>query len=353
MTFTGKKLFLWFTSLILILACVPSMATPVVPTLDPNAINTEIAQRANAASAQTQAAIPLTPTFTPTLRSTFTPELTSTLMPTIVFPTVTPIRREQYFRVKHDNQLAMFDYKSRTIASDWGGVDLFTPEVVPMFIIPKAGTGTHRTIVDGSWEVYIDTLNNGDKSRLHYLKRNNTALFDGKGFPYLESLTMGGNVVTLIELQGGWGKVNTINYENPGILKSIDYITRPDLVHKFVVVAWDKKTKSTFWTNPPPGEIYWPLVTSQPAWISLERLEPFPSLPMVVTANTDQKIRKTPSVKGEETGSKFLVGETARIVKYYPSGPNVWGQLSGGDWIALLLDYKYPTDWKMETVPPP
>lgn len=352
MTFIGKKIFLWFTTLILILACVPAAATPVPP-LDPNAINTEIAQRANAASTQTQAAIPPTPTFTLTPRNTFTPEPTSTLVPTIVFPTVTPIRREQYFRVKHDSQLAMFDYKSRTIAPDWGGVDLFTPEVVPMFVAPKSGTGTHRTIVDGSWEVYIDNLNGGDKRKLHYLKRDNTALFDHQGFPHLESLTMGGNVITLIDLQGGWGRINTINYESPGALKTFDYITRPDLVHKFVVVAWDKKTKSTFWTNPPPGDIYWPLVTRLPVWLPLERLEPFPSLPMVVTAITDQKIRKTPEVKGDETGSEFLVGDTKRIIEYHPSGSNVWAKLSSGGWIALLLDYKYPTDWKMETVPPP
>lgn len=352
MAFAGKKFFLWFTTLILILACVPAAAAPVPP-LDPNAINTEIVQRANAASTKTQAAIPLTPTFTPTLRNTFTPEPTSTLVPTVVFPTVTPIRREQYFRVKHDSQLAMFGYRSRTAADDWSGIDLFTPEVFSLFVDPTIQSGTHRTVVNGSWEIYIDALNNGDKRKLRYLKRNNTALFDGNGFPDLESKTMGGNVITLVDLQGGWGRVNTINYESPGALKTVDYVTRPDLVHKFVVVAWDKKTKSTFWTNPPPGDIYWPLVTRQPAWIPLEYLEPFPSLPMIVTANTDQKIRKTPEAKGEETGSEFLVGDTARIVEYHPSGPNVWARLSGGGWIALLLNYKYPTDWKMETVPPP
>jgi len=352
MTFTGKKIFLWSIILVLILACVPSAVVPV-PTLDSNAINTAIVQRANVASTQTQAAIPPTPTFTSTPRNTFTPESTFTLVPTILFPTATPFRGKQYFRVKHDSQLEMFDYKSRTAANDWGGVDLFTPEVVPMFIVPKAGAGTHRTDVSGSWEIYINVLNGGNERKLYYLKRNDTALFDHNGFPDLESLTMGGNVVTLIELQGGWGRVNTINYTSPGTLKTVDYMTRPDLVHKFVVVAWDKKTRSTFWTNPPHGDIYWPLVASKDCWIPLERLEPFPSLPLVVTANTEQKVRETPEVKGEETGSIFQVGETGKIVEYFPSGPNVWGRLSYGGWIALLLNYKYPTDWIMETRPPP
>lgn len=352
MTITGKKFILWSMALVLILACAPSMVTPVPP-LDPNAINTSIVQTAEAASIRTQEAIPPTATITSTPRSTFTPEPTYTTVPVIVFPTLTPVQRVGYFRVKHDSQLAIYDYKSRTAAKDWIGVDLFTPEVVPLFIQPALAIGTHRTIVNGTWEVYIDALNGNNKQKLRYLKADNTALFNSAGFPKLESLTMGGNVITLLEIQGGWGRVNTINYTNPGALKEVNYATRPDLVHKFVVVAWKKDTKTTYWVNPPVGELYWPLVASRDVWIQMERLEPFPTLPMVVTAKTTQKIRESPGLDGEETGSEFSEGESGRIVEYHPAGSNVWGRLSGGGWIALLLHWKYPTDWSMATLPPP
>ena len=352
MTYSAKKVFFWFIALILIMACVPSVATPVPP-LDPNAINTYIAQTADAASIQTQEALPPTLTFTPTLRSTFTPEPTFTNVPSIIFPTSTPIQRKQYFRVKHDNQLAEYNYQSRTAAKDWQGFDEFTPEAVPLFAGPNKTYGTHRTIVDGSWEVYMDALNGNDKKKLRYLKLDNSGLFNDTGFPKLESLTMGGNIITLAELQGGFGRVNTIDYKSPGALKDVNYITRPDLVHKFVVVAWNKKNKTTYWVNTPQGSIYWPLVASANVWISLDRIEPFPTLPRVVTAVASQEIRRTPSKDGTKTGTELAEGEFIRIVEYYPSGPDVWGRVSGGGWIALLLNREFLTDWRMETVPPP
>ncbi|MEW5891406.1 MAG: hypothetical protein AB1768_20785, partial [Pseudomonadota bacterium] len=191
-----RTVLLWILALLLMTACMPSAVAPI-PTLDANAIGTFIVQTAQAASAQTQAAIPPTPTITPTLRSTFTPEPTATAVPVIVFPTLTPIQRVQYFRVKHDSQLARYDYKSRTAAKDWGGINLFTPETVPLFVLPSEGSGTHRTVVDGNWETYINFLNNNNEKKLRYLKADDTALFNGAGFPQLESLTMGGNVITL------------------------------------------------------------------------------------------------------------------------------------------------------------
>jgi hypothetical protein len=348
----GKKFFLWGMILMLIMACVPSMVTPVPP-LDPNALNTYIAQTAQAASTQTQQAVPSTLTATSTPRNTFTPIPTNTAIPVISYPTPTPLRRLQYFRVKHDSQLAVYDYKSRTAADDWGGVDRFTPEVVPLFIEPVLAVGTYRTVVNGSWEVYIDMLNGNNKQKLRYLKAHNTALFNKSGFPNMESLTMGGNVITLLEIRGDWGRVKTIDYVHPGVLKDVDYVTRPDLVHKFVVVAWDKQTRSTYWVNPPVGAVYWPLVAGHDVWVQLERLEPFPILPMVVTAKKTQVIRKTPAADGEETGLEFKQGDAGQVVEYYPSASNVWGRLSTGGWIALILNWKYLTDWSMATLPPP
>jgi hypothetical protein len=357
MTKPGAKYLTWFMTLVLVMACVPSLATPIpVSTLDPNAVNMYIAQTANAASTQTVEAIPestSTATSTPAYRDTFTPEPTFTPVEPIIFISPTSAPGVQYFRVKHDSQLAMYNYKSRTADGDWNGAGKQTPEVVPLFVAPKPASGTNRTRVDGIWEFYINTLNNNDEKKLVYLKSSGTALFNTAGFPMLESLTMGGNVITLDEIQGGWGRVHTIDYNNPGSLQGMTYLTNPDLVHKFVVVAWDRNKKVTRWVNPPKGATYWPLVSSRPVWIQTERLEAFPALPMVVTGITAQKVRTNPEMNSSLTGSELSQGESATVVEYHLSGSNVWGRLRSGGWITLLLYPHYPTTWRMETLPPP
>lgn len=353
---SGKKIFLWLAVLALILACVP--ATPVPPpTFAPNDINLFIKQTADAAFIQTQTAVPTftaLPTFTSTPRNTFTPEATVTPISTFLFSTPTPIQRIQYFRVKHDSQLAIYDYRSRTATWDRRQ----TPEVVPLFVDSKETSGTNRTTIDRAWENYMIALNGRDAGKIDYLKDAGTALFNTSGFPNLESLTMGGNVITLDQIQGDWGRVHTFNYNDTPSVGTENYSTRPDLVHKFVVVVWNRTTKSTFWVNPPRGDIYWPLVSSRAVWIQMSRIEPFPILPMEVTAKADQEILREPTKDGAPSGETFNVGETATLVEYYPSGSKVWGRLLGGPrWIILFQYTKqgptYPTNWSMETLPPP
>lgn len=91
MTATQKtKLFVWVTALALIMACVPTLATPSVPTMNPGAVNTYIAQTVIAAGTRTAAALPSltpTPTLTPT-QNTETPSPTFTS--TIIFRLSTP-----------------------------------------------------------------------------------------------------------------------------------------------------------------------------------------------------------------------------------------------------------------------
>jgi len=356
---SGKKLTGWFIALALILACAPG-AIPPVPTLNPNAINTFIVQTANAASTRTAEAVPVyaaTSTFAPT----FTPEPTYTLVgPIIISSPTASVGRVQYFRIKHDNQLEQHNYKSRTADPNWP-TDIWglqTTEIARMLVGPKGSSGTDRTPMVGAWETYINSLNDNNLKKLSYVKGDATALFNGNGFPQMESLTMGGNIITLDEIRGEWGRVHTFDYGNPGPFDGINYTTRPDLVHKFVVVGWSRKTKTTYLTNPPPpyGDLYYPLVTSRPVWISMELLEAFPFLPKTVTAKAAQDIRKEPNLNSDLTGFEFSEGESATMVEYYPSGSNVWGRRSNGGWIALLIHekgvQKYLTDWQMATRPP-
>ena len=94
MTATRKtKLLVWVAALALIMACVPTLATPSVPTVNPGAINTFIAQTVIAAGTRTAAAMPsLTPTasLTPT-QNTETPIPTATN--TVIFILSSPTSR--------------------------------------------------------------------------------------------------------------------------------------------------------------------------------------------------------------------------------------------------------------------
>jgi hypothetical protein len=75
------------------MACVPTLAAPSVPTVDPGAVNTFIAQTVNAASTQTAAAMPSltsSPTLTPTV-STETPSPTATATVLFILSTPTPL----------------------------------------------------------------------------------------------------------------------------------------------------------------------------------------------------------------------------------------------------------------------
>jgi hypothetical protein len=351
-----KKLLFWFIAFALIIACVPGMATAIpVSTLDADAISTFIVQTANVAATRT-ASVP-TLTATATLRSTFTPEPSYTPVGTIIPPSPIPVSQVRYFRVKHDSQLAKYDFRSRTAEPNWPTIwGLQTTEVVPLSVGLDMALGTNRTNMEGTWEQYIDLLNDYDRKKLNYVKANNTALFNGAGFPQMESLTMGGNIITLDEIRGNWGRVHTFDYRNPGTLKTINYITNPDLVHKFVVVGWKKSSKATYWVNPPRGDLYWPLVSSRPVWIPMEYLEAFPILPMAVTAKERLKVREKPALDSRSITADFTEGKSVTIVDYYPSGSDVWGRLSNGGWIELLAHRKgliyYPTSWSMETLPP-
>ncbi|HLO15645.1 MAG TPA: hypothetical protein VK206_12495 [Anaerolineales bacterium] len=350
------KLLSWFIILTLSIGCVPSLSTPTpIPPLDPNAINLIIGQTAEAAAAQTLAAMPpstITPTITLTPRSTFTPEPTFTPIGTFSIPSPTPVTSFLYYRVKHDNQLASNNYKSRTFDENSEDIRDQTPETVPLFVLPKLGSGTARTKVDGAWEIFIDTLNENDPVKLRYLKSDSTALFNTAGFPQLQSLTMGGNIIRLDAVQNGWGRVVTMDYGSPPNAAEVNYVTRPDLIHKFVVVGWKRSTKTTIWVNPPKGDLYWPLVTRRTVWIQMERVEPFPILPMTVTANSDLYIQPEPGPKIEQTKIQLSAGESAQVIAYYPSGSNVWGRVQRG-WIPLLIYPHYLTSWTMETMSPP
>ncbi len=351
------KLLTCLIALSLIVGCTPSFVTPTpIPPLDPNAIETFMVQTADVASTQTMLALPpstSTATLTPTPRNTFTPEPSFTPVQPYIFPSPTPYQRVQYYRLKHDAQLAMFDFKSRTFDDNSEGQLRQTPEIVPLFLDPKLTSGTGRTNLSGAWETYLNALNDNDERKIRYVQGTRAGLFNTSGFPDMESLTMGGNIITLRTIREGWGQVNTMSYGSPPSAAEVNYVTRPDLVHKFVVVGWKRTTKTTVVVKPPPGDVFWPFVAKRALWVPMERLEAFPILPMDVTANKDLYMQKNPGPDVETTNLQLAKGETAKIVGYYPSSSDVWGRLPTGLWIPLLYKHQFLTTWTMETSSPP
>lgn len=79
MATSKTKYLFWLIALVTVMACVPTLAAPIVPTLDPNAVVTYIANTAAAAATETARALP---TFTPTVTFTPTPRFTETTEPT-------------------------------------------------------------------------------------------------------------------------------------------------------------------------------------------------------------------------------------------------------------------------------
>ncbi len=353
-----KQASLLLIALILAPACSPPASLSAPPIADANAIQLYIQQTAAAAATQTQNAQPfasVTPTITFTPRSTFTLEATATFMPPLEAQSLPSQPNVQYYRIKHDNQLAMYNYTSRTQGADWR-YPKQTPEIAQLMPDPSTKAGTFRTELNSAWEKYMDELNNNNFKKLHYLKRDDIALFNWRGFPFLDSLTMGGNIIVVETIQNGWGRVKTLDFDQPPSADKVNYMTDPDLVHKFVLVTWNPTTKRTLWVETPHGPIYWPFVTGKPAWIQMELLEPFPTLPRSITATVTQPFRVEPKADSALSKFDFTQGNSAMLLQYYPSGSDVWGLLDNGRWISLFRYTKdgptYFTTWFMETLPP-
>lgn len=112
------------------------------------------------------------------------------------------------------------------------------------------------------------TLNNydGDGYRrcVNYLFNDHSALYNGKGFPYRELLTMSGNLLEEIE----WIQYNSAQYLKFRTLKPTDDVSgmtlesHPQFVHAFRLVYWDKAQKKTKYTiTTPRGRIFFYLVS--------------------------------------------------------------------------------------------
>lgn len=186
MTATRKsKLLIWLTALALIMACGPSLATPSVPTVNPGAVGTFIAQTVNAASTQTAASIPTftpSPTVTPTL-NTETPSPTPTATVIFILSSPTPL-------------------VIPTLTSSGGGTSSENFSCQVTRVSPANGTRFNpRDDFDAIWTVRNNGQRNWDRNSIDYVYSSGAKIHKVSGYDLPENVRVGNSVDLGVDMQ--------------------------------------------------------------------------------------------------------------------------------------------------------
>lgn len=182
-------LLFWVTVLALVMACVPTLATPVVPTVDAGAVSTFIAQTVNAAVTETAAAMPsstLTPSITPT-QNTATPS--PTITPTVIFvlPTLTPIILPTFTRVP-------------SLGGSGTSSDNFACQITR--VSPPNGSGFDpRDDFDVFWLVRNIGQRNWDRNDIDYIYSSGDKFHKISGYDLPENVRVGNSVDLGVDMQ--------------------------------------------------------------------------------------------------------------------------------------------------------
>jgi hypothetical protein len=186
-----RKTTLWIciAALALVIACVPAIATPAAPTIDPDAVNTFIAQTVNAATTQTAAAMPtstFTPSVTPT-RNTETPSPTPTATVIFVLPTFTPIVLPTFTLVP-------------SLGGSGTSSDNFACQVTRVSP-PNGSTFDPRDDFDVFWTVRNIGRRNWDRSDIDYIYSSGAKLHKVSGYDLDENVRVGNSTEVGVDMQ--------------------------------------------------------------------------------------------------------------------------------------------------------
>ena len=183
-----KKLLVWVAALSLVIACVPSLATPEVPTVDPGAINTFIAQTVNAAATQTAAAIPSstpTPTLTPT-RNTETPSPTATSTVIFILSTPTPP--------------IIPTFTNANLGGSGTSSDNFACQVTRI-TPPNGSSFSPRDDFDAFWTVKNIGRRNWDRTSVDYIYSSGAKIHKISGYDLPENVKVGNNIELGVDMR--------------------------------------------------------------------------------------------------------------------------------------------------------
>ena len=186
MTATRRtKLLVWMTALALIMACVPQLAAPPIPTVDPGAVNTFIAQTVVVAGSQTAAAMPSltpSPTLTPTV-ATETPLPTATSTVIFVLSTPTPLVIPTFTNVSTGNINENLSCQVTRVSPANGST--FNP----------------RDDFDAVWTVRNNGQRNWERRNIDYIYSSGDKIHKVSGYDLSENVRTGNSIDLGVDMQ--------------------------------------------------------------------------------------------------------------------------------------------------------
>ena len=140
------------------------------------------------------------------------------------------------------------------------------PMVFPGWSTTRIGSGTTRTNMSKyGWEEYLRQLN-GEKFEAAVSRK--LAMFNGAGWPQMESLLFGCNLFRAVETdKAAWARILTLDYTAGPPQDMPDYATDPVAVQKFTMIC---RMGGILSRNPP---LYYPVVSNYPIYIPWSWLE--------------------------------------------------------------------------------
>src|SRR3989304_9897027 len=274
----------------------------------------------------------------------------------------------QYIRLKHDYQWLRNEsgnrIPSRHHLGDWSWTakDYWYPETVPSL--------NKESRIPYSWEMLEDLRARNDAAMGSFLTTLRMGVFnsdspevplrledyDPDSPPLAEPINAGGNVALAMEVVGNKVRIKTTL---PGeSTAGLTYKQTPWLVYKLTSVS-DKGHFGLAGGGHGTVGLY---SKGDDFWVSLERGEFFPKLPLDVgvIASSGLKVREKPDVASKHIRS-LGYGTRVKIVDYKPEGSNVWGMIGENEWVCIAYTIpgntpqtptQYFTTWRMETTPP-
>ena len=179
---------IWVTALALILACVPALGAPAVPSVDPGVISTFIAQTVNAASTRTAAVLPtltLTPSLTPT-RNTETPSPTATSTVIFVLSTPTP--------------LVLPTFTNASLGGSGSSSDKYACRVTRVSP-PNGSSFSPRDDFDAFWTVTNIGQRNWDRTDVDYLYSSGAKIHKVSGYDLEKNVRAGNSIDLGVDMQ--------------------------------------------------------------------------------------------------------------------------------------------------------
>lgn len=183
----------WFAALALILACVPTVPVPQPGTPVPGAVNTFIAQTAEAAMTATARALPTdtpTATVTPTPRNTDTPTPTET--PTVIFilSSPTPIVIPTFTQVSFGGGSGSGGSSSSSFSCRVEGQDP-----------PNGAVFNPRTDFDGRWTVRNNGQRTWDRNSVDYVYLSGDQYHTVSGYDFSTNVAPGGTADIIVDMR--------------------------------------------------------------------------------------------------------------------------------------------------------